>query len=164
MEHAEPSMGLTLKLSPEVAARLRDEGPNKNNSTSNDNGNSSNDGKKNGARTDRDVDSDLPVISVDLERLIGYQPQLDELDSIRSQLVAAMWTRYNESSSDRTITAKSDENEDDVSSLPPPDFDLQSRELLESGAAIFGPKEEESSSLKASSGVIMVTPMFSTVA
>lgn len=156
MEHAEPSMGLTLKLSPEVAARLRDEGSNKSNSTSNDNGNSSNDGKKNGARTDRDVDSDLPVISVDLERLIGYQPQLDELDSIRSQLVAAMWTRYNESSSDRTITAKSDENEDDVSTLPPPDFDLQIRELLESGAAIFGPREEESSSLKASSGVIMV--------
>jgi hypothetical protein len=36
-----------------------------------------------------------PVISIELSRLVGYPPSSqDEVDSIQSQLIEAMWTRY----------------------------------------------------------------------
>jgi hypothetical protein len=84
-----------------------------------------------------EISSDpLPVISVDLERLIGYKPPLEEYDSIWSQLLGAMWTQFGGRQQQRQ------QDDDDANpSIPPPDFDLQVGELLGAGVATFGEKE-----------------------
>jgi hypothetical protein len=118
------SMGLTMSLSPEMAAQLRQqeeriqaqvEAPVEVAAT-----------KKND-----DDDDMVPLISIDLEQLIGYRPQdSEELDSIKSQLLTAMWTRYKE-----TTTSDGETETHQQLQVPPPDFDTQALELLETGVA-----------------------------
>ena len=84
----------------------------------------------------------LPCISIHLERLMGYQPRSqgdvddeelqEELESIRSQLIEAMWTRYQDSTSDGYETAATDRT-----THPPPDFDVQAMEFFETGVARY---------------------------
>ena len=87
----------------------------------------------------------LPVVSLDLERLIGYKPSPEEHDSIRSQLLNAMWMRYRDEqqqqqkmNDDDNPNEKEEFSEAESLGIPPPDFDAQVVELLRSGVATFG--------------------------
>ncbi len=82
----------------------------------------------------------LPGISIHLEKLIGYQPaDSNEVESIQHQLVAAMWTRYQQTTSDGQLTVSSDTDQ------PPPDFDRHVMEFFETGVARYeeSPKHQE---------------------
>jgi hypothetical protein len=90
----------------------------------------------------------LPVLSINLERLVGYQPETnDEINSIRNQLVEAMWGRYRqqhgqqpEHAVEETSDNKNDGdgcNENALTLIPPPDFDEQIQELLDAKVARF---------------------------
>ncbi|KAL3913680.1 MAG: hypothetical protein SGILL_006393 [Bacillariaceae sp.] len=87
----------------------------------------------------------LPLISIELKKLIGYAPSSqDVVDSIQSQLVEAMWSRYRQENGDGEIdiVAESEEKLEGSSKgspvLLPPDFDSQMQELLEARIARFG--------------------------
>ena len=81
----------------------------------------------------KDEDSDLamlPVVSISVERLVGYVPTGDEdLQSIREQLIEAMWAQ----SSFKNDTVGKTETK----CLPPPDFDQHAEELFQNGMATF---------------------------
>lgn len=130
--------GLTLKIPPEVAARLRQQEAKNVGDTSEVTNNADANQKEKGVTNSKKGEEEmLPIISIDLERLIGYRPEsTDELDSIRSQLLAAMWTRCKET------TPIPIEQTDQTQ--PPPDFDVQVCELFETGAAHFSRKNAES--------------------
>ena len=89
-------------------------------------------------------DEDLPIISIELERLVGYKPSTEEeIESIRSQLVQAMWVRFKNSNNsgdkeykEGTISPIS--SVEDSQDEPPPDFEDQILELLNSRVARFG--------------------------
>eukprot|EP00537_Pseudo-nitzschia_pungens_P001062 CAMPEP_0172363668 /NCGR_PEP_ID=MMETSP1060-20121228/6962_1 /TAXON_ID=37318 /ORGANISM="Pseudo-nitzschia pungens, Strain cf. cingulata" /LENGTH=853 /DNA_ID=CAMNT_0013086457 /DNA_START=53 /DNA_END=2614 /DNA_ORIENTATION=+ len=101
----------------------------------------------------------LPIISIELERLVGYVPtNRDETESIRNQLIDAMWMRYktHNNNNDNTNTntnntntntntdnsgeekGESEEQQQYNEDEPPPDFDDQIKELLDSRVARFG--------------------------
>jgi len=113
------SLGLSLKLPPEIAEHFRQktttsvlisDGP--------------------GVAT-TDTGDVLPSVFLDAVQLIGYAPEsAEEMESVRSQLVSAMWSRY----LDRNDVDETDHSDQVV---PPPDFDLQVIELLESQVATF---------------------------
>ena len=104
----------------------------------------------------------LPVISIELELLVGYKPStVEEIESIKKQLIEAMWMRYKSSFNINSNGDQSDEEtkeqmdkkqaadtdkEADVDiqpseEEPPPDFDDQIKELLDSRVARFGAVE-----------------------
>ena len=98
-----------------------------------------------------DEEEELPVISIELERLVGYKPStVEEIESIKKQLIEAMWMRYKSSSNSNgcqsdeetkeQMDKKQDADADDQPSEeePPPDFDDQIKELLDSRVARFG--------------------------
>jgi hypothetical protein len=130
---ASSSLGLTIGISPDMARKLRQESaePEEPSSLSALEAISSKQPLDSSKTKD---DEDLPCISIHLEGLIGYQPSdSDELDSIRSQLVEAMWTSYQQTSSDgQPISSESERL-----SQPPPDFDRQVMEFFESGVARY---------------------------
>ena len=94
----------------------------------------------------QDDEEELPVISIELERLVGFKPSTrDEIDSIKKQLIEAMWMRYKSSNSSSSKnsgetkeTDKPKESEGDEMEELPPDFDDQIKELLDSRVARFG--------------------------
>jgi hypothetical protein len=98
---------------------------------------------------EKDDDDELPVISIELERLVGYKPSTrEEIDSIKKQLIEAMWMRYkSSSSSDNRASEETKEHNNNASEEegqqrqeegePPPDFDDQIKELLDSRVARF---------------------------
>ena len=74
----------------------------------------------------------LPLVSISLERLVGYIPTADEdLAAIREQFIDAMWAQ----SSFKNDT--SDCGNAAMSGLPPPDFDRHAEELFQNGMATF---------------------------
>ena len=82
-------------------------------------------------------EDELPIISIELERLVGFKPSSqDEIDAIKKQLLEAMWMRYKGS------LVETEEKEEDPNDTepeePPPDFDDQIKELLDSRVARFG--------------------------
>lgn len=86
----------------------------------------------------------IPVLSVNLERLVGYLPETnDEIDSIKNQLVEAMWERYRQQrrlQPEHVEDNNGNGGDSDESPMivPPPDFDDQIRELLDAKVARFG--------------------------
>ncbi len=98
---------------------------------------------------EEEEEEELPVISIELERLVGFKPSTnEEIDAIKKQLIEAMWMRYKstsglESKEDETTTT-TEEAEEDETSEPPPDFDDQIKELLDSRVARFGFTHSES--------------------
>ena len=89
-------------------------------------------------------EEELPVISIELQPLVGYKPSTaEEIESIKKQIVHAMWERYrstNQSSSEdgKEQKEKTEEEQQQEEDEPPPDFDDQIKELLESRVARFG--------------------------
>lgn len=84
----------------------------------------------------------LPSISIHVEKLVGYQTNdAEELSSIRTQLIEAMWNRYQQTTSDGILDTKNHQV-----MQPPPDFDLQVMEFLESGVARYCGEDTEASS------------------
>jgi hypothetical protein len=109
----------------------------------------------------------LPVVSIDLRRLVGYPPSSqDVVESIQSQLVEAMWTRYkqkygeeeeeeeddnnNNNNNEHDTPASTESKESTLASststslsspssslVVPPDFDSQIKELLDARMAHF---------------------------
>ncbi|KAL3918024.1 MAG: hypothetical protein SGILL_004440 [Bacillariaceae sp.] len=97
-----------------------------------------------------------PMIAIELKRLIGYPPSSqDVVDSIHSQLVEAMWSRYRQENSggvndddeeeedgDDLQSVENEEKERDSSASEPPrlppDFDRQIQELLDARIARCG--------------------------
>jgi hypothetical protein len=116
------SMGLQLSIPREMAAKLRDvsssqEEPEESSSFSNT--------KKEG-----------PQIAIDLEQLVGYCPtKKEEVETIQSQLLTAMWTRYQAAAEEEPSNKKNYQE-------PPPDFDVQIIDLLENGVAQFHPQSK----------------------
>ena len=100
---------------------------------------------------EEEEEEELPVISIELERLVGFKPSTnEEIDAIKKQLIEAMWMRYKSTSGleskedETTTTTEEDEAEADETSEPPPDFDDQIKELLDSRVARFGFTNSES--------------------
>eukprot|EP00980_Cylindrotheca_fusiformis_P018353 scaffold5997_cov133-Cylindrotheca_fusiformis.AAC.4 len=115
------SLGLKLSLPPEVASRLRES-----------------EEQQETAAVERTEEievavKEVPQITIDLERLVGYQPEAAELETIKLQLLSAMWTRYR---LEERETAEPSSTESSPTE-PPPDFDFQVVDLLESGVASF---------------------------
>ncbi|VEU44231.1 unnamed protein product [Pseudo-nitzschia multistriata] len=104
---------------------------------------------------EEEEEEELPVVSIELERLVGYRPSdREEIDSIKSQLIEAMWMRYKNSGSgegpipseEKQFDPEEDEQQQQQQEEPPPDFDDQIKELLDSRVARFGrmcPETEE---------------------
>jgi hypothetical protein len=101
----------------------------------------------------RQKDIEPPLISIELKRLIGYPPSSqDVVDSIQSQLVEAMWSRYREENGAGEVDdgveedGAHEEKERDstrtssIKKYPrvPPDFDSQIQELLDAQIARCG--------------------------
>lgn len=126
------SLGIKLSLPSNIAEKLR-EGENEKEKV--------NETSKDKELEVQKAEKGVPRISIDLERLVGYDPEIEEIDSIRNQLLTAMWTRYEE-----------EEREEEDATLernvPPPDFDFQVVDLLDSGVATFAPSNDESISSK----------------
>lgn len=95
-----------------------------------------------------EYEQELPIISIELARLVGYKPStMEEVESIKKQLIEAMWMRYkssnnnsnnNNNSENGSGEGKDDEEEAPPEEEPPPDFDDQIKELLDSRVARFG--------------------------
>ena len=98
----------------------------------------------------------LPLISIELKKLIGYTPSSqDVVDSIQSQLVEAMWSRYRQENGEGEIDGVEENEEKESSSssfpqtvVPPPDFDSQIQELLEAKIARFCGERQGTASKK----------------
>jgi hypothetical protein len=138
------SLGLKLSLSPEIAASLRESAPEQETSAAEqeqDNNEPSNDEKE------------VPKISIDLERLVGYQPEPEDIESIKFQLLSAMWTRYRLEEREETESSSSETHQE-----PPPDFDFQVVDLLESGVASFSQLTDLSSTLEENKNLIISYP------
>jgi hypothetical protein len=113
------TLGLTLNLTPETAAAIRKE-------------------QQVGRQRltpESPSNDDLPVLSIHLERLVGYQPPEEELGPIQSQLILAMWTRYNEDRHYGQSASSSSQSQE----MPPPDFDQHVAELIGTGIGTFYP-------------------------
>lgn len=81
----------------------------------------------------------VPQISINLERLVGYRPDPEELQSIQFQLLSAMWTRYRAEERQEMESTPSESHHEE----PPPDFDFQVVDLLESGVATFSQSADQ---------------------
>jgi hypothetical protein len=125
---ANSSLGIRIGIPPEIAQKLREqssdfEDPNANSSIEFIS-------SKTLPQTDESTES-LPGISIRVEKLVGYQPSDDEeLELIQSQLFEAMWTRYQQTTSDVILDGNQAES-------PPPDFDSQVMEFFDSGLARY---------------------------
>jgi len=101
----------------------------------------------NGDDNDDNVEgeSSFPVVSIVLERLVGYQPSSQDVaESIQSQLLDAMWTRYRQQDYCDEMGPTSCGNTSRV--VVPPDFDDQIQELFEARIARWGPPPTRESS------------------
>jgi hypothetical protein len=122
----EESLGLTLNLTSESAAAIRKE---------------QQVGRQRLKPEESSSKDDLPVLSIHLERLVGYQPPEEELGPIQSQLILAMWTRYNEDRQDgQPASASSAPSSQEI---PPPDFDQHVAELMGTGIGTFYPNRDQ---------------------
>jgi hypothetical protein len=160
------SLGLKLSLSPKLAASLRESAPEQETSAAEqeqDNNEQSNDDKEvpkvaleldprdnHGQSND---EKEVPKISIDLERLVGYQPEPEEIESIKFQLLSAMWTRYRLEEREETESSSSETPQE-----PPPDFDFQVVDLLENGVASFSQPTDHSSTLEENKNLIISYP------
>ena len=150
-------MGLSLKLSPDLVASLRGQQQQQQK-------------KQEPVATNTDFaakqhaeEKPLPAISIQVERLLGYTPLQDELDSVRDQLVHAMWQRYRGQDYAPSTRDQNDENpssaletlQDDDTSIPPPDFDEHVLDLLQTGIARWTPKAEVDETSSSSATTIL---------
>lgn len=124
------ALGLTMKISPEMAASLR-QNPTPTKHTETLTYLKSSKSTSSEALTDCTSKSSLPYVFIHLESLVGYQPEPNEIESIHSQLLSAMWSRYQHSDSS---------SGDEDLAKPPPDFDFQVSEFFENGVAQFREK------------------------
>lgn len=144
------SMGLTLTLPPELASRLRRTSASSSATKKIPSSTAAAETAKTGTNSKHQVENDciLPTISIDLNRLVGYEPQPEEILSIQSQLISAMWGRYNSNNNNRNsgetdgiVVDNDNGNSSNNAASPPPDFDQQVLELYETGVATFGTKQ-----------------------
>ncbi|CAJ1950582.1 unnamed protein product [Cylindrotheca closterium] len=128
------SFGMKLSLPPEMAAKLRQTSqPEKDAEEGNDSVQEN---------SENIQDAKLPEISIDVENLVGYKPELEEMESIKSQLLEAMWTRYRLEEREYVPTDSSLQ----TMVMAPPDFDFQVVELLQNGVARFKQYTDEDDS------------------
>ena len=80
----------------------------------------------------------LPTVVFDVEQIVGYKPtSADEVETIREQMMTAMWQRYWEISDQ----SRPEEENKHRQEIPPPDFDDQIVDLLHAKMARFGNTE-----------------------
>ncbi|KAL3940286.1 MAG: hypothetical protein SGBAC_005147 [Bacillariaceae sp.] len=97
-------------------------------------------------------DTKLPEISIDVENLVGYKPELEEMESIKAQLLDAMWTRY------RLEEREDVPKDSSPQTMAPPDFDFQVVDLLQSGVARFKQSSDENDSSTTEGRLILCYP------
>eukprot|EP00934_Nitzschia_sp_Nitz4_P007818 Nitzschia sp. Nitz4//scaffold169_size48518//37169//39016//NITZ4_007079-RA/size48518-processed-gene-0.82-mRNA-1//1//CDS//3329538409//7808//frame0 len=128
------SLGLTIDVSPDTLERLRQ--PSKSGSAPKAltvlSGSSANSSQH---AENASPGFPIPGVAINLEGLVGYRPSSNEVDSIRGQLLSAMWSRYLQSRDNGQLSVN--DSEIDQSVVPPPDFDAQVTEFYNSGVAKF---------------------------
>mmetsp|Transcript_25058 Transcript_25058/g.61737 ORF Transcript_25058/g.61737 Transcript_25058/m.61737 type:complete len:643 (-) Transcript_25058:305-2233(-) len=146
------SFGMKLSLPPEMAAKLRQSSqPEKVSEANNDSSVNKEDNNEN-IIENKDTEK-LPEISIDVEHLVGYKPELEEMESIKSQLLDAMWTRYR-------LEEREDAPKDSSSPqtrMAPPDFDFQVVDLLQSGVARFKQTTDEDDDSSTNEGSLILS-------
>lgn len=141
---SQSSLGLTIGIPPNVAETLRQQ-PSLSSTTkgpfpslTNPNGETKNESSSSSSSSSPPLDTtkELPAIAIQIEKLIGYQPSdNEELRTIQLQLVQAMWTRYQQTTSDGSVQVPI--SQIDHHQPPPPDFDRQVMEFFDTGVARY---------------------------
>jgi hypothetical protein len=128
---ANSSLGLRIGIPPDIAQKLREQSSHFHDTNADSSllGVSVISAKK-ALPTDETTET-LPGILIHVEKLVGYKPNdKEEVEAIQSQLVEAMWARFEQTTSEELVDVNKEQS-------PPPDFDLQVMEFFDSGLARY---------------------------